>query len=105
MTMSPRFSNGAKTAPRAPMNPDANGDDGTPMGTPEAELTWRVDVRDVIETKRAALACHASQAADAGMMLAMPTEVFALAFGWEHYIDPTIGGPVRDGWPFGEKGR
>ncbi len=86
-------------------DPDANGDDGTPMGTPEAELTWRVDVRDVIETKRAALACHASQAADAGMMLAMPTEVFALAFGWEHYIDPAIGGPVRDGWPFGEKGR
>ena len=77
-------------------------DDGNPMGTPEAEITWRVDVRPELDVKRAALACHASQAADAGMMLAMPPEVFAEAFGFEHYIDPRLGGPMRDGWPFGD---
>lgn len=82
-------------------DPDQGTDDGNPVGTPEAELTWRVDVSDLIDLKRAALACHASQAADAGMMLAMPPEVFAAAFGAEHYIDPAIGGPMRDGWPFG----
>ena len=80
---------------------DGGTDDGNPVGTPEAELTWQVDVRDVIDVKRAALACHASQAADAGMMLAMPPEIFAMAFGFEHYLDPAIGGPMRPGWPFG----
>lgn len=40
---------------------DAPADDGNPVGTPEAELHWSVDVSDFVDTKRAALACHASQ--------------------------------------------
>lgn len=91
----------AEAAGPGGFDPDGGTDDGNPVGTPEAELTWQVDVRDVIEVKRAALACHASQAADAGMMLAMPPEIFAMAFGFEHYLDPAIGGPMRPGWPFG----
>ena len=83
-------------------DPLSGTDDGNPVGTPEAEITWRVDVRPELDVKRAALACHASQAADAGMMLAMPAEVFAEAFGFEYYVDPRLGGPVRDGWPFGD---
>lgn len=81
-------------------DPEGGTDDGNPVGTPEAELTWRVDVSSVIDLKRAALACHASQTEDAGMMLAMPEEIFAIAFGFEYYIDPLLGGPMRDGWPF-----
>lgn len=81
-------------------DPDHGTDDGVPVGTPEAELSWRVDVRDVLDVKRAALACHASQTADAGMMLAMPDEIFAAAFGAEHYIDPAAEPGMRDGWPF-----
>lgn len=81
-------------------DPDGGTDDGNPVGTPEADLTWRVDVRGVIDVKRAALAAHASQTADAGMMLAIPPEIFAEGFGFEHYHDPEIGGPMRDGWPF-----
>jgi len=67
-------------------DPDAPGDDGYPIGTPESELHWQVDVRPVLETKRAALACHASQE-DVGWMLAMPAEHFAMAFGDEWYIE------------------
>src|SRR5690606_16533123 len=40
-------------------DPDAPADDGNPLGTPEDELHWHVDVRPVIAAKRAALACHA----------------------------------------------
>lgn len=82
-------------------DPDDGTDDGNPVGTPEADITWRVDVTGVIDVKRAALAAHASQTEDAGMMLAMPLEVFSMVFGHEHYIDPALGGPMRDGWPFG----
>jgi len=30
----------------------------------------------------------------------MDEERFTMAFGHEWFIDPTIGGPVRDGWLF-----
>lgn len=84
-------------------DPDTPMDDGNPMGTPEAEISWRVDVRDLIDVKRAALACHASQASDVGMMLSMPDEVFRVAFGFEHYIEPDAAPGMRDGWPFAAK--
>lgn len=90
----------AAAAGQEGFDPDHAGDDGNPIGTPEVDLTWQVDCRHVVDVKRAALAAHASQAADAGMMLAMPPEIFAMAFGYEHYIDPRVGGPMRDGWPF-----
>ena len=83
-------------------DPDRPMDDGNPMGTPEAELHWRVDVRDRLERKRAALAAHASQTSDVGMMLAMPPEVFAAAFGFEHYIEPGRAPGMVEGWPFGD---
>lgn len=76
------------------------GDDGNPVGTPASEINLRVDVVDYTDLKRAALACHASQTTDAGGMLAMPVEMFRMAFGTEWFIRPdrpTIDGPV-DGW-------
>lgn len=80
-------------------NPDAPADDGNPIGTPEAEIHWHVDVRPVIATKRAALAAHASQE-DVGWMLGMPEEQFAAVFGDEWFIEPgrepglTLGHPL-----------
>ena len=79
---------------------DAPMGDGNPIGTPEAELHHRIDVRDVIDVKRAALQCHASQTTDVGMMLAMPEEHFLLGFGYEHYIEPGREPGMVDGWPF-----
>ncbi|MDN5572302.1 MAG: PIG-L family deacetylase [Propionibacteriaceae bacterium] len=79
---------------------DAPADDGNPVGTPEAELHWAVDVGDVIETKRAALACHASQE-DAARLLSLPEEGFALMMGVEHYLEPGRAPGMVEGWPFG----
>ncbi len=92
----------ARAAGEEVFDPDAPMDDGNPMGTPEAEITWEVDVRDLVDRKRAALACHASQTSDVGMMLAMPPEVFASVFGSEYYIEPGRPPGMARGWPFGE---
>lgn len=73
-------------------------DDGNPLGTPEAELHWAVDVTRWLEVKRRALACHASQLSDVGMMLAMPAEVFTTLFGVEHYIEPERPAGMLTGW-------
>lgn len=81
-------------------SPDQPMDDGNPMGTPESEISYRVDLRDRLGTKRAALACHASQTSDVGMMLGLPDEVFEAWFGYEYYIDPAQPPGMRDAWPF-----
>lgn len=79
-------------------DPDGPADDGNPFGTPETDIHYRVDVTPDLATKRAALACHASQTSDVGMMLAMPPQVFALVFGHEYYIEPGRPPGMRDAW-------
>ena len=79
-------------------DPDRPMDDGNPLGTPEAELHWAVDVSRWLGVKRAALASHASQTSDAGMMLAMPDEVFAAMFGVEYYVEAGRPPGVVAGW-------
>ncbi len=83
-------------------NPDDPMDDGNPLGTPEDEITWEVDVSSYLEQKRAALEAHKSQATDIEQFLAMAPEIFARAFGTEHYIEPGVDGPMRHAWPFGD---
>lgn len=73
--------------------------DGEPIGTPEAELHHRVDVSSVIDRKRAALECHASQE-DVQGLLAIPPELFVVAFGAEHYREPGAPDGMVDGFPF-----
>ncbi len=80
-------------------DPELRGDDGNQIGTPEAELHWAVDLGDDVSTKRAALACHASQI-DVKQLLAMPVEVFPFAFGTEHYIEPGRPDGLVRAWPF-----
>ena len=81
-------------------DPDDPMDDGNPLGTPEEEITWEVDVSGYLDARRAALEAHRSQATDIGEFLSMPPEVFAAVFGTEHYIEPGVDGPMRPGWPF-----
>ena len=82
------------------------GDDGQPIGVAESEITWAIDLpADVIELKRRAMQCHASQTSDIGMMLAFPPHIYAVAFGTEYLIEPEVSGaasdaPMRHGWPF-----
>jgi LmbE family N-acetylglucosaminyl deacetylase len=85
----------------ADWSPDDPMDDGNPLGTPEEEITWEVDVSAYLPTKRLSLEAHRSQASDIEQFLSMSPEVFAGAFGKEHYIEPGVDGPMRRGWPFG----
>ena len=55
------------------------------MGLPEELLTTAVDVSAHLDTKRRAMAAHASQIADNSFFLSMPPEAFAAAFGTEWY--------------------
>lgn len=79
-------------------DPDAPADDGNPIGTPEAELHWKVDVAAYLDRKRASLTAHASQTTDVGMMLAIPPEPFAMMFGTEYFIEPGRIVGMRSGW-------
>lgn len=84
------------------MDVDAPQLDGNPIGTPESELNWAVDISSVIAQKRAALAAHASQP-DAASFLEIPEEMFARVMQFEYFIDPSRHDGMVVGWPFGEE--
>jgi LmbE family N-acetylglucosaminyl deacetylase len=81
-------------------DPDAPMNDGNPLGTPEAEISLQVDVREQLAARREVLGCHASQVTDVQGMLSMPEEAFAAMFSFEHYIEVGSNGPMRRGWFF-----
>jgi LmbE family N-acetylglucosaminyl deacetylase len=56
------------------------------IGVPAERITTRVDVRGFADVKRKAMASHASQISENSFFLAMPADVFAMAFGEESYI-------------------
>jgi LmbE family N-acetylglucosaminyl deacetylase len=60
-------------------------DIGDSMGLPEEMLTTAVDVSEYLDTKRRAMAAHASQIAENSFFLSMPPAAFAAAFGTEWY--------------------
>jgi LmbE family N-acetylglucosaminyl deacetylase len=93
----------SRAAGQAPdWNPDDPMDDGNPLGEPESAITWQVDVSSYLDQRRASMEAHRSQATDIEQFLSMPDDVFALAFGTEHYIEPGVDGPMRRGWPFAD---
>ncbi len=77
---------------------DARMDDGNPLGTPETEIHWQVDVAAYLEQRRASITAHASQVTDMTRSLAMPAPAFAAFFGWEFYIEPGRPPGMRLGW-------
>lgn len=79
-------------------DPDGPMDDGNPMGMPESELHWAVDVSDYIDRIRAAMQAHRSQVSDIGMFMAMPPEVFAAAFGTEYFVERGRPAGMVHGW-------
>ena len=81
-------------------DPDGPGDDGNPIGTPEAEIHLRVDVEAYLDRKRASLQAHASQTTDVGMMLSLPEPAFNAMFRDEYYIEPGREPGMRTGWIF-----
>ena len=59
----------------------------TDMGTPAALITHEIDVLDVLDEKRRAMAAHRSQIGAESFFLTMPDDAFAAAFGQEWFIE------------------
>ncbi|HWC11286.1 MAG TPA: hypothetical protein VG455_08700, partial [Acidimicrobiales bacterium] len=56
------------------------------IGVAEDLITTTVDVRDLVDVKRRAMAAHGSQISETSFFLSMPLEHLVEAFGWEWYI-------------------
>jgi LmbE family N-acetylglucosaminyl deacetylase len=56
------------------------------FGSPEALITHRIDVIEHVESKRRAMAAHASQIPPDSWVLQLSAEEFAAGFGSEWYI-------------------
>jgi len=69
------------------------------FGSPEAVITHAVDVADVVDVKKAAMAAHRSQIGPDSFFFKMPDEVFAAAFGTEWFI--ALESSRAEGEPFG----
>ena len=66
------------------------------IGMPTEAITTTVDVRGVLEIKRAAMAAHASQIPETASALQLPVERFAAVYGWEWYVRHGPPGPIDD---------
>jgi LmbE family N-acetylglucosaminyl deacetylase len=55
------------------------------VGTPDDEITTRIDVRTVLARKRAAVAAHVSQNPP-DLMTAMTGQVLEAMGGFEHFV-------------------
>jgi LmbE family N-acetylglucosaminyl deacetylase len=64
--------------------------DRSEFGMPEEELTHAIDVSTALDRKRASLMAHASQITDDSFFLAMPDELFTVAFGTEWLVDAAL---------------
>ena len=70
------------------------------FGTPETDITHRIDIKDVIAQKRSSMVAHASQIPPDSFFLKMPEEIFREAFGSEWFI--ASGRPRPAGTPLGD---
>ena len=90
------FTRTSKTDPRLAAYADAN-EANAALGI--AIAAGQLD-DDVVALKRRAMACHASQTDDIGMMLSLPPGMFRTMFGREYFVEPGVPGPMRRAWPF-----
>ena len=70
------------------------------LGVDEARITTIVDVRALLDRKRAAMAAHASQIDEASFFLSMPDDLFAETFGTEWFIRIDTHPSERETWLF-----
>ena len=66
------------------------------FGTPADDITTNVDILDHVKAKREAMAAHESQISETHFFLAMPDDVFAMAFGTEWFILRSAGAKVTE---------
>jgi LmbE family N-acetylglucosaminyl deacetylase len=70
------------------------------VGTPDESVTTTVDVRDLVEQKRAAFAAHVSQNNPHSPFATMQDHVLQSALGYEPLARGTLGGPAPEPWLF-----
>jgi LmbE family N-acetylglucosaminyl deacetylase len=72
-------------------------DEGQEMGTPDEQITAWLDVAEYTESKRKALAAHASQS-DSDFLLAMPPDIQEPMFAQETFlrVHTTVPAPDRE---------
>jgi LmbE family N-acetylglucosaminyl deacetylase len=67
----------------------------TSLGVPTVEVTTTVDVRAVLDRKRAARAAHASQIPEGGYALRLAPAAFSAVYGFEWYVRRGPSGPLE----------
>ena len=67
---------------------------GAPPAPGLSPFDVAVDVRDVLDRKRTAMAAHASQIPESTSALQLPTHHFADVYGWEWYVRSGPRGPL-----------
>ncbi len=68
----------------------------TPLGLSTVEIDCTVDVRSVLETKRQAMAAHASQIPESCSAMRLPASDFAAVYGYEWYARRGPVGPIDE---------
>lgn len=68
----------------------------TDLGSPTVLIDLTVDVSDVLDTKRAAMAAHGSQIPETSSAMRLPTGDFAAVYRYEWYRRRGPGGPLED---------
>jgi LmbE family N-acetylglucosaminyl deacetylase len=67
----------------------------TSLGVPTVEVTTTVDVRSVLDRKRAAMAAHASQIPEGGYAMRLGPAAFSAVYGFEWYVRRGPPGPLE----------
>jgi LmbE family N-acetylglucosaminyl deacetylase len=67
-----------------------------PIGMPTVAITTTVDVRAVLDTKREAMAAHASQIPETASALQLPASAFAAVYGYEWFVRRGAHGVLDD---------
>jgi LmbE family N-acetylglucosaminyl deacetylase len=67
----------------------------TSLGVPTVLVTTTVDVRPVLDRKRAAMAAHASQIPPDGYAMTLEPAAFAAVYGYEWYVRHGPPGPLE----------
>jgi LmbE family N-acetylglucosaminyl deacetylase len=80
------FKRAAELGVEQPENTQGEDTEEFSMGKPSSEITTRIDVRELLDVKRQAMAAHASQIAETSFFLTMPPPAFEAAWGTEWYI-------------------
>lgn len=69
---------------------------GSRIGRSSVEIDLALDVRPVLELKRAAMAAHASQLPEHSPVFALDDDRFAAVYGWEWFVRRGPRGPLED---------